>query len=655
MKKFILLFILLSSFILKAQTAEEPIILETALKKVSDTEFDIIFSAKLYKGWYLYSQYNPEDASLPLEISLQGGETGYKLVGKAVEEDTFKKYSETWGLEEVVFKEKAIITQRIQLTNKEITTIKLNFFGQVCETACINIDENFSISLTGELIKEEITIDQKSKNLTKKLKLDLKNTSLLKNSSNTGSESSNGLFSLFFLGFVGGLLALLTPCVFPMIPLTVSFFTKQSQNKSKGIFNAILYGFFIVFIYILLSLPFHFLDNLDPEILNTISTNIWLNIFFFAVLVFFAFSFFGFYEITLPSSWGNKMDSASSVGGIIGIFFMALTLAIVSFSCTGPILGSLLAGSLTSDGGATQLTAGMTGFGLALALPFALFALFPSWLTSLPKSGGWLNTTKVVLGFLELALAFKFLSNADLVAHWDFLKREVFIGIWIVIFIGLVLYLFGKLKFPHDSPIKKLSFSRISFGTFVIAFVIYISPGVLKNPTWNLSLLSGFPPPQFYSLYEQESDCPLGLDCYKDFDEGLAKAKKVNKPILLDFTGWACVNCRKMEENVWSEPDIYQLLKDDYILISLYVDDNKKLLPTDQQFDFLKQNGNLKKIRSAGDKWSTFQVINFKNASQPYYILLSPDLEVLNSAQQYTDRDTYYEWLKDGLESFNEK
>lgn len=655
MKKFILFFILLSSFILKAQTAEEPIIIETAVKKVSDTEFDIIFSAKLYKGWYLYSQYNPENASLPLEISLQGGETGYKLVGKAVEEDTFKKYSEIWELKEIVFKEKAIITQRIQLTNKEITTIKLNFFGQVCETACINIDENFSISLTGESIKEEITIDEKSKILTKKLKLDLKNTSLLKSSSNTSSESSNGLFSLFFLGFVGGLLALLTPCVFPMIPLTVSFFTKQGQNKSKGIFNAMLYGFFIVLIYILLSLPFHFLDNLDPEILNTISTNIWLNIFFFAVLVFFAFSFFGFYEITLPSSWGNKMDSASSVGGIIGIFFMALTLAIVSFSCTGPILGSLLAGSLTSDGGATQLSAGMTGFGLALALPFALFALFPSWLTSLPKSGGWLNTTKVVLGFLELALAFKFLSNADLVAHWDFLKREIFIGIWIVIFIGLGLYLFGKLKFPHDSPIKKLSFSRISFGTLVIAFVIYIAPGVLKNPTWNLSLLSGFPPPQFYSLYEQESDCPLGLDCYKDFEEGLAKAKEVNKPILLDFTGWACVNCRKMEENVWSEPDIYQLLKDDYILISLYVDDHKKELPTEQQFDFLKQNGNVKEIRSVGDKWSTFQVINFKTTSQPYYVLVSPDLEILNNAQQYTDRDTYYEWLKNGLESFNEE
>ena len=639
-----------------SQTADEPIQIETSVQKISETEYDLIFTATLFKGWYLYSQYNPEDASLPLEITLQEGETGYTLAGKADEKDPFKKYSDTWEKEEIVFKDKAIITQRIQLTNKDITQIKLNFFGQVCETACINIDENFTFSLAGNTIKEEeVTVDTKSKNLTKDLHLNLKNTSLLKNTTNGDSESSNGLFGIFLLGFVGGLLALLTPCVFPMIPLTVSFFTKQSKNKKKGIFNAVLYGFFIVFIYILLSLPFHFLDNLDPEILNTISTNVWLNIFFFVVLVFFAFSFFGFYEITLPSSWGNKMDSASSVGGIIGIFFMALTLAIVSFSCTGPILGSLLASSLTSDGGATQLTAGMSGFGLALALPFALFALFPSWLNSLPKSGGWLNTTKVVLGFLELALAFKFLSNADLVAHWDLLKREVFIGIWIVIFIGLALYLFAKIKFPHDSPIKKLSFSRISFGVLIVSFIIYISPGVLKNPTWNLSLLSGFPPPLFYSIYEQESDCPLGLDCYKDFEKGLAAAKESKKPILLDFTGWACVNCRKMEENVWSEPDIYQTLKEDYILISLYVDDNEKELPAAQQFDFLKKNGKVKKIKTVGDKWSTFQVINFKNASQPYYVLLSPDLEVLNSTQQYTDRDTYYDWLQEGLQAFNKK
>ena len=655
MKKFITVFILLSSLFLKAQTANEPIKIETSIQKISETEYNLIFTATLFKGWYLYSQYNPDEASLPLEITILEGESGYKLVGKADEQDTFKKYSETWEKEEIVFKDKAIITQRIQLTNKNISEIRLNFFGQVCETACINVDENFTFSLTGNISKEEISIDEKSTNLTKKLKLNLKNTSLLKNSTDSGTESSNGLFSIFLLGFVGGLLALLTPCVFPMIPLTVSFFTKQSINNKKGVFNAILYGIFIVFIYILLSLPFHFLDNLDPEILNTISTNVWLNIFFFVVLVFFAFSFFGFYEITLPSSWGNKMDSASSIGGIIGIFFMALTLAIVSFSCTGPILGSLLASSLTSDGGATQLTAGMTGFGLALALPFALFALFPSWLNSLPKSGGWLNTTKVVLGFLELALAFKFLSNADLVAHWDLLKREVFIAIWIVIFVGLALYLFAKIKFPHDSPIKKLSFSRISFGILIISFIIYISPGVLKNPTWNLSLLSGFPPPQFYSIYEQESDCPLGLNCYKDFDEGMVAAKESNKPILLDFTGWACVNCRKMEENVWSEPDIYEILKDEYILISLYVDDNEKQLPKEQQFDYLKKNGKVKKIKTVGDKWSTFQVINFKNASQPYYVLLSPDLEILNNTQQYTDRDTYYNWLKEGLTTFYEK
>ena len=561
MKKFIIIFFLLTAFFAKGQSSENPILLSTEVKKISEMEFDIVFKAQLFKGWYLYSQYNPENASLPLEITMQEGETGYILVGKAKEESPFKKYSDVWEKEEIVFKEKAIIIQRIQLTNKEISQIKLNFFGQVCETACINIDENFTISLQGKIVSETISIDERSKELSQKLKLDLKNKELLAETSTTNSEKSTGLMGIFILGFVGGLLALLTPCVFPMIPLTVSFFTKQSSNKKKGTWNAILYGFFIILIYILLSVPFHFLDNLNPEILNTISTNIWLNIFFFVILVFFAFSFFGFYEITLPSSWGDKMDSASSVGGYLGIFFMAFTLAIVSFSCTGPILGSLLAGSLTSDGGATQLTAGMTGFGLSLALPFALFALFPNWLHSLPKSGGWLNTTKVILGFIELAFSIKFLSNADLVGHWGILKRELFIGIWILIFMLLALYLFAKIKFPHDSPIKKLSFSRISFGIFILAFVVYISPGVLKNPTWNLSLLSGFPPPQFYSIYEQENECPLGLNCYKDFDEGLAVSKLQNKPILLDFTGWACVNCRKMEENVWSDPKVYSLLK----------------------------------------------------------------------------------------------
>ncbi|WP_375240223.1 protein-disulfide reductase DsbD family protein [Polaribacter sp.] len=654
MKKLFLLLTLCFTVFANAQTEDNPLVWQTSIQKISETEYDAVFTAKILKDWHLYSQYNPEDASQALEIVIPEGKKGYKLVGKAKESETTKEYSEVWEKEEIFFKNKATITQRILIEDTSIDNITLEIYGQVCKQACIQIEDSFSFSLNGKTLeKEEIILDEKSRKLTEKLKLNLKNTELLKTDTTLDNNDGSSLMNIFLLGFIGGLLALLTPCVFPMIPLTVSFFTKQSQSKSKGIFNAILYGLFIVIIYMLLSVPFHLIDGLDPSILNTISTNIWLNIFFFIILVFFSLSFFGFYEITLPSSWGNKMDDASNIGGFIGIFFMALTLAIVSFSCTGPILGSLLAGSLGTVGNpAFQLSAGMTGFGLALALPFALFALFPNLLNALPKSGGWLNTTKVILGFLELAFAFKFLSNSDLVGHWEILKREIFIGIWIAIFIGLALYLFGKIKFPHDSSLKKLSFFRISFGVLVFAFVIYLIPGTFKNPTWNLSALSGFPPPQFYSIYQQESDCPLGLDCYKDFDEGLKAAQETNKPILLDFTGWACVNCRKMEENVWSDPSIYNILKDDYILISLYVDDNEKKLPEADQFSFKKANGKIKKIKTYGDKWSTFQVVNFKNASQPYYILMNANLEILNSPQQYTDIETYKNWLEKGIYNF---
>tara|TARA_R110001592_G_scaffold39084_4_gene128743 strand:- start:6417 stop:8402 length:1986 start_codon:yes stop_codon:yes gene_type:complete len=656
MKKLLLLFAFFISFtsVVNAQT-ETPVTWSSSFEKISDTEYDLIMSATIIPGWHLYSQFTEEGGSLPIVIKKRSETANFKLIGKAVESDTIKKYSKIFEVYESYFDHNAVLKQRIVLNAATINEVSLNLTGQVCKEingVCIQIDEDFTFTLKGKASEKEIvTLDEKSKLLSAKLRLDLKNTELLKSANSSSSNESSNLLNILLLGFAGGLLALLTPCVFPMIPLTVSFFTKHSQNKRKGITNAILYGLFIVIIYILLSIPFHFLDSLDPEILNNISTNVWLNIFFFAILVFFSFSFFGYYELTLPASWGNKMDSASGVGGIIGIFFMALTLAIVSFSCTGPILGSLLAGSLTSDGGAMQLTAGMSGFGLALALPFALFALFPGWLNSLPKSGGWLNTTKVVLGFLELAFAFKFLSNADLVEHWGILKREIFIGIWIVIFIGLALYLFAKIKFPHDSKIKKLSFSRISFGILVIAFVVYLIPGTMKNPTWDLRLLSGFPPPQFYSIYEKNTNCPLGLSCFKDFDEGLQYAKEKNKPILLDFTGWACVNCRKMEENVWVENDIFTLINENYVLISLYVDDRKEL-PENVQFNFIKKNGNLKKIQTIGDKWATFQAINFKTASQPYYVLISPDLEILHKAQQYTDRNTYYNWLKEGLDKF---
>lgn len=466
---------------------------------------------------------------------------------------------------------------------------------------------------------------------------------------------TSGLWSIFLLGIIGGLVALLTPCVFPMIPLTVSFFTKKTADKKKGIFHAFMYGFFILLIYVLLSLPFHFLDQVNPEILNNISTNVVLNVLFFVIFVVFALSFFGLYEITLPASISNRADSKSGLGSLAGIFFMALTLAIVSFSCTGPILGSLLAGSLSSNGGAMQLTAGMAGFGLALALPFALFALFPNWLNSLPKSGGWLNTVKVVLGFLELALAFKFLSNADLVKHWGLLKREVFIGLWIIIGIGLTLYLFGKIKFGHASPTKKLHPVRIVLGIITGLFVLYLIPGLTNTKYANLTLISGFPPPLSYSIYQQDSDCLLGLNCAHDYEEGLKKARAENKPVLIDFTGYACVNCRRMEENVWSKPEVLDLMKANFIVVSLYVDD-KAELPADKQMKYTTKDGQEKFIRTVGNKWATFETENFKNNAQPLYAILDTEEKLMNQPVGYTaDVKMFKEWLQCGLDAFNRK
>jgi thiol:disulfide interchange protein DsbD len=344
-------------------------------------------------------------------------------------------------------------------------------------------------------------------------------------------------------------------------------------------------------------------------------------------------------------------DASSKVGGVIGIFFMAVTLAIVSFSCTGPILGGLLGGTTLAEGEvATNLTAGMTGFGVALALPFALFALFPAWLNSLPKSGGWMTTVKVVLGFLEIGLALKFLSNADMVGHWGILKREIFLGIWIVLGIAMTLYLFGLYKFPHDGPVKKLSIGRKLTAFLSLAFTVYLILGVTKIT--HLKLLSGFPPPEFYSVFEQESECPLGINCFQDFEEGLAYAKEVNKPILLDFTGWACVNCRKMEENVWSDPDVFPIIKNNYVLISLYTDDREEL-PESEQFNFQFDSGRVKEIHNIAQKWGTFQDVNFNSISQPFYVLLSPDLKVLNTTIQNSDIPTYKNWLLEGLKNNN--
>lgn len=655
MKGLISLLLLFSMFGSFGQLAgEDPVSWSQEVKQVSEEEYELILRASIDEGWYVYSQHTPEGGPLPTEFTyLQAGDT-FELLGPTTESETETAYSDIFEVDETFFKKKAEFKQRIKLLDPELTQITLDLFYQVCKEVCIPVEEVFYFSLDGgPVLVEEKTLDERSKLLSQGIKVDLKNKQLLTSATRDSQGAASGLWMIFGLGFLGGLIALLTPCVFPMIPLTVSFFTKHSQNRSRGIVNALLYGFFIVLIYFLLSVPFHLFDSIDSQILNTIATNMWLNLFFFLIFVFFAFSFFGYYELTLPSSWANRMDKASSrAGGLAGIFFMAVTLAIVSFSCTGPILGGLLGSTTLAEGEvANNLSAGMLGFGVALGLPFALFALFPAWLNSLPKSGGWMNTVKGVLGFLELGLALKFLSNADLVGNWGIFKREIFLASWALLALAMALYLFGTFRFYRQGPAPKISVARKGIGLLSALFAIYLGLGIFKVVP--LKLLSGFPPPDFYSIVEQDSDCPLGIDCFKDFEEGVAYAKKVNKPILLDFTGWACVNCRKMEENVWSEPDIFPLLNEDFVLISLYIDDRKEL-PEEEQFSYQYDSGKIKEIETVGEKWGTFQTVNFGSASQPYYVLLTPQLEILGPAIQNTDSQSYREWLLGGLLKYRE-
>ncbi len=644
--------LLFFSLTVMPQEGEDPVEWTQELISFGGQEYELVMKAAIEDGWHVYSQFTAEGGSLPSEFTYVNAGKDFELLGETRESETEKAYSEIFEVEETFFKKEAVFTQKIRLLDPGVKQIQVELFYQVCKEVCIPQDAVFYFSLDGEeIILEEETLDSASIAMAEALKLDLKNKEVLREVSADSEGNESSLLVIFGLGFLGGLIALLTPCVFPMIPLTVSFFTKKSRTRSKGIIDASLYGFFIILIYFLLSLPFHVFDSVDSQILNTIATNIWLNLFFFLIFVFFAFSFFGYYELTLPSSWANRMDSASNrVGGALGIFFMAVTLAIVSFSCTGPILGGLLGSTALAEGNvAVNLSAGMLGFGVALALPFALFALFPAWLQTLPKSGGWMTTVKVVLGFLELALAFKFLSNADLVGNWGIFKREIFLGIWILIFLLLSLYLFGVFRFPQDGPPSKLSLTRKATALLSSAFCLYLLLGTFQ--VTNLKLLSGFPPPDFYTLAEQDSDCPLGISCFKDFESGRMYAQKENKPILLDFTGWACVNCRKMEEHVWSDPEVFRLLNEEFVLISLYVDDRKSL-PEEERFRYRFDSGRVKAIDAVGEKWGTFQTINFNAASQPYYVMLSPDLYVLNSSIQNTDTDTYESWLKEGLQNF---
>ena len=677
MKKHLLLGLLVFFCSLGNAQILDPVKWTTKIEQKSATNFIITFNATIENEWHVYSQFTPDGGPLTLEVNFKNQKGNYTLVGKAKESKTRTAYNDIFEVNETFFEKKAQITQEISLVNKGVKTIEVELNFQACKEVCINLEKKFSIAIPelksaattassttpiNDLVKDTTaqTIDSATTVAADTVK-DSVTTETSQIAPAKSATTEHGLWAIFFIAFLSGFAALLTPCVFPMIPMTVSFFTKQSKNKAAGIRNAIIYGISIIVIYVGLGLLVTWIFGADA--LNALSTNVWFNLIFFVLLIVFATSFLGAFEIMLPNSWANKVDSQADRGGIIGILFMALALAIVSFSCTGPIVGTLLV-EAASKGGIAPVV-GMLGFSLALALPFMLFAMFPGWLNSLPKSGGWLNTVKVVLGFLELALAFKFLSNADLVLQLHLLEREVFIAIWIAIFGALSLYLFGKITLPHDSPVGHISVGRLYMGLLSLIFTFYLIPGLWGAP---LKFINAFPPPMEYSespmgfggssksvatamLPEGAKSGPHGIVVFDDYEEGLAYAKKVNKPIMLDFTGFACVNCRKMENNVWSNPNVLSILKEKVVVISLYVDD-KRELPKNEQF-FSKATES--EIETIGDKWTDFMITRYKTNTQPLYVLTDLEGKSLNAAQptiSYVGVEEYEAWLKSGIAKF---
>lgn len=608
-------------------------------KKINDSRYELIFSTVPSGRWELYSPIQKTDLQT---TELQFNDSSIILEGKFSEKGAVKEIrhplfedgplrayqSPTEWITTIQFRDKDSIPALLQ--GKLLYT-----YGNAADTSFYPSSAfSFKVAIEGG-IESSVRIKINS--------IDIHNTAALCGDDGTKNKS---IFSVFLLGLLGGFIALLTPCVFPMIPVTVTFFTKRSAGSKRGVANAVLYGFFIFLIYCLITVPFHIASKtISPEIFNNISTNVVLNFIFFAVFVLFALSFFGLFEIGLPSGLANRADARSGLGNVAGIFFMAGTLAIVSFSCTGPILGTLLANVAVE--GAWPLTAGAAGFGLALGLPFALFAMFPNWLQSLPKSGGWMSEVKVVLGFVELALAVKFFSNADLVKQWGLLKREIFIGLWVIISASIVVYLLYKALKG-----KKLSITRLLFILAFISAAIYLVPGLTNSKSANLKLISGFPPPLCYSIYGNPVNCKKGFKPLEDYEEALAKAKRENKPVLIDFTGWACVNCRKMEESVWTDPLVDSLMHKQFVVVSLYVDERRNLPPVDQ-VAFKTSSGTEKSIVSVGDKWATFQTENFGATSQPQYAIISTDEKALTKTKFYTpDADEFAAWLQCGLAAF---
>lgn len=643
-------------------------------------EATVIGKITMVKHWHIYAAYLPKGSFLiPTKVDLTPS-SNFQLVGKLIEPKPILEHDDITDEDLAYHSNTIFLKQKIKVTSDKDFTIKGKFSFQTCDdTHCLPpYETDFSVKVKG--VKPETTTTEEkdttsdiqavveptvdSTEVENEVKDDKKSTKL----DEPDKEEEASLWGVFIAAFLSGFIALIMPCVFPMIPMTVSFFTKRSKTKAQGIKNAMIYGGSIVLIHVLLGGIVVITGA--GELLNELSTNVYFNIFFFLMLFVFGLSFLGAFEIQLPASWVNKADSKADKGGVVGIFFMALVLSLASFSCTGPILGSLL-GGLSSYGGGSALMMGMFAFGLALALPFMLFSIFPAWLNSMPSSGGWLNVVKVFLGFLEIAFAFKFLSTADTTMQWHILEREIFISIWIAVFGTLSLYMFGKIQLPHDSPVSKLSVGRTMMATFVLAFTLYLIPGLWGAP---LKVVNAFLPPDFYAESpgglgggSNHSDGnnvehvdgmhkgPQGIMAFNDYDKALEYAKKVNKPLFVDFTGWGCVNCRKMEQSVWGQPGVIEHLKNDVVIVSLYVDERTELPKSEQ--GIVKVGDREISVKTIGNKWTVKQMSEYKTASQPYYVMQTPEGVDLDNGsadyQNHSNAAVFQKWLEEGLELNN--
>lgn len=651
-----------------AQLAD-PVSWSFKTKKVSADEFELIFTARIDAGWHLYNQDPLKDGPLPLEFKFDPN-ASIVLVGKVVEKTKpTKAHDEMFNLNVKYFTGEATFSQRIKaLTDKPIA-VKGTIEGQGCnEGSCVPLESDFSFSVVGAVpSKQEPTEKASNDSITnapdtasKAAATSISKEELVKAAEPTKAKGKS-LWTYFIGAFLAGLAAILTPCVFPMIPMTVSFFMKKDGTKKAEHGKALFFGFSIILIYTLIGTIVSVAFGADFA--NIISTHWIPNLLFFIIFMVFAFSFFGMFEITLPSWLVNRADSQADKGGILGSFFMALTLVLVSFSCTGPIVGSVLVQSM---GGQILLPAiSMLGFSLAFAIPFTVFALFPSLMDKLPKSGGWLNSVKVVLGFLEVAFAFKFLSIADQTYHWGILDREIYLAIWITTFTLLGVYLLGKLKFAHDSEVRFVSVPRLMLAMATFSFVIYMIPGMWGAP---LSAISGYLPPQSSQEFDltrntaqiSSSDLgkvkhgeflhlPHGLKGFFDLDEAKAYAKKVNKPIFIDFTGHGCVNCREMESKVWSDPRVLKLLNEQYVILALYVDDKTELPESEW-----KVNAKGKTLKTLGKINSNYQITKFNVNAQPYYVLMDSDEQLLATPKAYDlNADNFVDFLKKGIEAYS--